>query len=267
MAIQVIDRAVALVELVARRGTASVADLSRETKLPLSTVARIIASLTSHGILERTPDRKYRAGVGLLTLASRVEPMRNLVAMARDAMLELSRSSGEDVGLAVLRGQEAVIIDWIYGPHPLKIIEPFSQSITLNCAFRKVLLAYQSDKWIKSYLQTTRFPQYTPHTKTNPKDIWQEVLAIRRSGLAISRAENILDAGSVAAPIFAPSGELAATVFVTAPLSRFDKPAQARLAKAVLAAGRAVSDGLRTHMVDARPPWSHGALRPSYPLR
>lgn len=242
--IQVIDRAVDLVSLIAEDGTASIADLSRRTGFALSTVARIVGALASHGILERTASRKYRLGLRLVALASQVAPIRNLVEIARDPMLELAHASGEDAGLAVLQGRQAVTIDWVYGPHPLKIIEPFSQAVTLNCAFRKVLLAFQGDKWAKTYIAETTFPEYTAHTLTDPAEIWAEVQKVRKQRLAISRAENILDAGSIAAPIFAATGELVATIFVTCPLSRFTEDDVARLSRAVVSAGHAVSEKL-----------------------
>jgi len=238
--IQVIDRAITLIGLIARDNAASIAALGRETGLPISTVARIVASLVSHGMVEQTVGRKYRLGARLLALASRIEPARNLIEIARPAMVALSRATGEDVGLAVLQGREAVIVDWVYGPNPLKIIEPFTRAVTLNCAFRKVLLAFQSDRWVKDYLATTRFTAYTPHTTTDKDAIWREVVQIRKSGLAVSRAENILDAGSVAAPILAGSGEIIATIFVTAPLKRFTSGQVAKLESAVLESSRAV---------------------------
>lgn len=243
--IQVIDRAVALVGSIAEKGTASLADLSRETGYAISTVARILGALASHGIIERTAGKKYRLGLRLVALASQVVPTRSLVEIARDPMLELARATGEDAGLAVLQDKQAVIIDWVYGPHPLKIIEPFSQAITLNCAFRKVLLAFQGDNWVRNYLRSTSFPRYTPHTIADPGKIWEELQVIRKRRLAVSRGENILDAGSVAAPVFAATGEIVATAFVTCPLSRFTDADVARLSRAVTTAGNRVSRSLR----------------------
>ena len=247
MSIQVIDRAIALIGLIARDNAASIAALGREAGLPISTVARIVASLASHGVVEQTVGRKYRLGARLLALASRVEPARNLVGIAHPAMAALSHATGEDVGLAVLQSREAVIVDWVYGSHPLKILEPFTRAITLNCAFRKVLLAFQSDRWVKDYLTTTRFTAYTPHTTTDKDAIWREVVETRKSGLAVSRAENILDAGSVAAPIFAESGAFLATVFVTAPLARFTPRHVDKLKAALLETSRAIMRASKEH--------------------
>ena len=222
MSIQVIDRAFQLIGLIAGQREASVANLSRQARLPISTAARIIGSLTSHGVLERTPGRRYRLGGRLFILASQVEPTRNRVETARSVMLELSRETGEDVGFAILQDREALIVDWVYGNHPIKVIEPFTSTVTLNCAFRKALLAYKNDAWVDRYIEETEFPAYTPDTITDAAAIRSELKKVRAEGIAISRGENIMDAGSVAAPVFDHNGELAGTIFVTAPLSRFD---------------------------------------------
>ncbi len=243
--VQVIDRAMEIVGLIAQKGTTSIAELSQATGYANSTVARIVGALTTHGIIERTPARKCRLGLRLVALASQVAPMRNLVDISREPMLELARTTGEDAGLAVLQDRQAVIVDWVYGPHPLKIIEPFSLAITLNCAFRKVLLAFQGDRWIKGYIATTDFPRYTPHTIIDPEAIWSEVQRVRKMRIAVSRSENIVDAGSVAAPIFAPTGELAATVFATCPMNRFENADITRITNAVVKTAAAISGSLR----------------------
>lgn len=243
--IQVIDRAVELVGLVAEHKEISIAELSRRSGYAMSTAARIIGALASHGIVERTSARRYRLGLRLVALASQVAPTRSLVETAHESMLELTGSTGEDVGLAVLQLQQAVIIDWVYGPNPLKIIEPFSQAITLNCAFRKILLAFQGDSWIKAYIADTVFPRYTSHTLTSRETIWEEVLRIRKTRIAISRAENIVDAGSVAAPIFAATGELAATIFVTCPLTRFNEPDVTKLTRYVGSAANEITSRIQ----------------------
>ncbi len=221
--IQVIDRAFEIIGFVASSGTASLSDIAKHCALPLSTVARITSSLENHGVLERSSQRAYRLGGRLLTLASQVVTVRSLVEIARPFMLELSSKTNEDVGLAILQGQEAVIVDWVYGDHAVKVIEPFTSSITLNCAFRKVLLAHKRREWIDEYVKNTEFSKYTPYTIVDKKKIQTEITAVREQGYAVSRSENIMDAASIAGPVFDKNGVLAATIFLTAPISRFER--------------------------------------------
>ena len=59
MAIQVIDRAVRILRVVARRGPSSLTEISAESRLPVPTAARILQSLVDNGILRRLDDKTY----------------------------------------------------------------------------------------------------------------------------------------------------------------------------------------------------------------
>ena len=74
-----------------------------------------------------------------------------------------------------------------------------------------------------SYIAATEFPRYTPHTIVDKKKIHTEIEAVREQGYAVSRSENIMDAASIAGPVFDKNGVLAATIFLTAPISRFER--------------------------------------------
>jgi DNA-binding IclR family transcriptional regulator len=243
--IQVIDRAFEIIGFVASSGTVSLSDIAKHCKLPLSTVARITSSLEHHGVLERSSHRAFRLGGRLLTLASQVVPVRSLVEIARPFMLKLSSKTNEDVGLSILQGEEAVIVDWVYGDHAVKVIEPFTPSITLNCAFRKVLLAHKRQEWIDNYISGTEFPKYTPHTIVGKQKIHSEINSVREQGYAVSRSENIMDAASVAGPVFDKNGVLAATVFLTAPISRFERNDLREMISDVVSTARTMTVALR----------------------
>ena len=53
MTIQVIDRAVRILRVVARRGASSLTEISTETRLPVPTTARFLKSLADNGIVRR----------------------------------------------------------------------------------------------------------------------------------------------------------------------------------------------------------------------
>src|SRR5262249_14317361 len=116
MSIQVIDRAVRILRGVARSGRLSLTRISSEVRLPVPTTARILASLVENGILRRLDDKSYTLGARLLPLSTRLEPFRQSFGIAHATIENLTRATGEDCGLAVLEGNEAVVVDWCYGP-------------------------------------------------------------------------------------------------------------------------------------------------------
>lgn len=241
MAIQVIDRAVGILSLLSHGEPVPLTAIARSLGLALSTTSRILSSLASHELVEQDPSGKYRLGSRLLLLASGVRHARDLSELARPVLRRLVKQTGEDVGIAVLEQDRAVVIDSLYGPHALKIIQPRADSFTLNCGFRKILLSYQNDEWIERYLRDTRFPAYTKNVAVRRAAIWNEIRRIRENGYALSRGEGIEDAGGVAAPVFNGAGVLAACVFVTAPLSRLTTEITPKIVRHVLEASQSIT--------------------------
>lgn len=221
MTIQVIDRAVRILRVVARRGASSLTEISAETRLPIPTTARILKALSDNGILRRFDDKTYNLGARLLPLSTRLEPIRKSFEVAHPSIQDLSRMTQEDCGLAVLQGNEAVVVDWCYGPRPPHIIEPYSREIPLYCAFGKVLISFQPAQWRSRFLQNAKLRKLAAGTVPNRAVLSAEIERIRRTGVHISVAENVDGAGSLSVPVFETSCRLLGALFVTAPLERF----------------------------------------------
>lgn len=167
MAIQVIDRAVRILRVVARRGASSLTEISDEVGLPLPTTLRILKSLADNGIVRRLDDKSYMLGARLLPISMRLEPIRRSFEVAHPVIERLAQTTREDCGLAVLEGNEAVIADWCYGPQPPNIIEPYSREIPLYCAFGKVLIAFQPAQWRNRFLQSAKLRKMAAGTVSN----------------------------------------------------------------------------------------------------
>src|SRR4029078_1553698 len=73
--VQSVDRAVCILELLARHGEQGVTEVAGELGVHKSTAFRLVATLEQRGLVEQTEDRgKYRLGVGLLRLAGATTP-------------------------------------------------------------------------------------------------------------------------------------------------------------------------------------------------
>src|SRR5262245_55805145 len=169
MSIQVIDRAVRILDVVSQGNGATLSAIGHETSLPISTVSRILDALAGHALVERAGDqRTYGLGRRFLTLSARIQQQSaDLIKLGRPLLERLAADSGEYVALSRVQGTHAVIVDRVDGPNPLKIIDVLAQPEPLYCgAFRKVLLAYQSREWIERYLSSIGFIRFTPNTIT-----------------------------------------------------------------------------------------------------
>ena len=220
-AIQVIDRAVDILDAVAGAKGLTLTALTKDVGFPLSTTKRITDALIANDFVERNEQtRGLQLGSHLRALAT--DPvLRSLVEIARPIMEELAASTGEDVILSALRGQTFVFLDRVYGPHPLKIIDRSDVPVTLNCGFRRLLLAYQPQQWIDAYIKNTKFERFSRTTIVNKRELARSLPEIRERGYLVSLGEYLVDAGGISAPVFGPQGKLAAAIVVVGPIGRF----------------------------------------------
>jgi DNA-binding IclR family transcriptional regulator len=246
MPIQVIDRAVRIIRAVAQNAPISMTEISERVGLPVPTVARIAGSLVENGILQRLENRKYRLGARLLPLASSLDPLRRLLQIAHPHIERLTETTREDCGLAVLQGNEAIVVDWCFGPQRPQIIEPFAREVPLHCAFGVVLVAFQSADWRQRFLRTANLRRITSGTILDRNQLVERVNQTRRTGVYLSLAENVEDAGSLAVPVFDKVSRLVGALFVTAPLDRFTARHVQRYQTVLVKAGQTLSDALRS---------------------
>lgn len=110
--VQAVDRAVALLEAVAKSRDAQTSQaLADRCGLNRSTAWRLLLTLEHHGLVDRDDSTtRYRIGLGILRLAGAagIEP---LVRRARPAIRRVAEATGETANLAVPRGLEVVFAD------------------------------------------------------------------------------------------------------------------------------------------------------------
>ena len=241
--IRILERVGALLDVINERESCALKELSEACGLAISTTSRLLESLSQIGFVERERDTKrYRIGPKLFRLVVTSKPRRDIVSVVHPVLEWLVKETGEDAGLAELQGTHAVIIDRVDGGHALKIIDVIGQPEPLHCGgFRKVLLAYQDDAWIHSYVAGLKFEKYTPRTITDSESLWREIRRIRKHGYATSSGERLADAGGIAAPVFDFTGNIRATIQIVAPITRLTPKNVQRYIEAVAEAGEQAS--------------------------
>ena len=115
--VQSVERALAVLEILAREGQAGVSEIAEEMGIHKSTVSRLMGSLVSRDMVQQNSDRgKYQLGFGILRLASVIPGRLSLVHEARPVLEGLAAEFKETVNLAVLRSNYAVNVDQAMGP-------------------------------------------------------------------------------------------------------------------------------------------------------
>src|SRR5215218_8731933 len=94
--VQSVDRAVSVLEILARRGEAGVTELAGELGVHKSTAFRLVVALENRGLVEQVIDRgKYRLGFGVVRLASATAVQLDLSRESRAVCERLATDLGE----------------------------------------------------------------------------------------------------------------------------------------------------------------------------
>lgn len=222
--VQSVDRAVTVLEILARAGQAGVSEVAEEMGVHKSTASRLLSALTARGLVQQDHGRgKYQLGFGILRLAASIPGRLNLVQEASPLLHDLAMEYKETVNLAVLRSDYAVNVDQAMGPSTLATQDWIGSLTPLHAtASGKVLLAAQPTEERQRILKSTRLPRFTSKTITSRARLEQELLEVARNGIAVSTEEYEIGLTSVAVPVYDHLGQVIASISMSGPTFRFD---------------------------------------------
>lgn len=192
----------------------SLAEVARTTGLPHATARRMLLELAAVGAVERHDDGRFGVGVRLWQLGTLAPLTESLRTHAQPFMEDLYTALRQHVQLAVLDGDEAVIVDRLSAPGALDLVSQVGGRLPLHCSgVGKVLLAHAGPVFTEALLSRP-LPRYTPRTVVDPRALHRELAACRRTGSAIVRGELTEQADSVATRIIDGTGQVVAALSV-----------------------------------------------------
>ena len=241
--VQSVDRALAVLEILARDGHAGVSDIAEEMGIHKSTVSRLLGSLVSREMVHQNSERgKYQLGFGILRLASSIPGRLSLVREARPVLEALADQFKETVNLAVLRSNYAVNVDQAMGPSTLATYDWVGSLTPLHATSSgKVLLAALSADDRDRILKETGLPARTPRTITNRKELETELITVARDGYAVTQEEFEIGINSMSVPVYNNLGTVIGAISISGPAFRFDPAKEPGLAGGLKEAGLQVS--------------------------
>jgi DNA-binding IclR family transcriptional regulator len=216
----------------------TLSELSRRTKLPLTTVHRLTGELTRHGLLERDDEQRYRIGLRLWEIASTASRAVDLRELALPVLQDLYAATRENVQLAVLDGNEAVYLERLSGPDSVHVVTRVGTRLPVHATgVGLVLLAYAPAE-VQDDVLSRPLARYTRYTVTDPRRVHRTLADIRRTGYVISDRQIETISVSVGAPVRDRSGQVVAAVSLVVAAGRTDPRA---FVQPVLAAATAIS--------------------------
>jgi DNA-binding IclR family transcriptional regulator len=224
--------------------------LARWLGLPKSTVHRLLATLTSRGLVERDARGGYRPGFGLVALGLGVLRGDPLVAAARPALEAEARALGETVFLTAARGGRIAVLEKAEGAGFLRAAPQVGATVPVHAtAVGKLFLAFAPEDVVLE----DPLAAYTPGTLTTPAALAREVARARAAGFAVNRDEWVAGLAVVAAPV-SVEGRLLGALALAAPTGRVDALGSEALAARLVLAANAVAARLAGRAGRARTP-------------
>lgn len=241
--VQSVDRAVRVLEILARSGGSGVSEVAADLQVHKSTAFRLLAALEERGLVEQNSDRgKYQLGFGILRLASAIPVRLDLVRQARPVLDELATQLGETVNLAVIREHYAVNVAEAVGPAAIAAQTWMGQLTPLHATSSgKVLLAYLDENQRSAVLDASGLPRLTDGTITSRNALAEQLEKARADGYATTVEEYEVGLNAVAVPVRDHTGGVVAAVSASGPAFRLVPDRIQELAVALKAGGSRIS--------------------------
>ncbi|WP_399137096.1 IclR family transcriptional regulator [Streptomyces sp. NBUA17] len=237
-AVQSVDRAVSVLEILARHGEAGVTEIADELEVHKSTAFRLLGVLENRGLVAQEKERgKYYLGAGVLRLAGAAAVRLDISQEGVPVCRELADELGETANIAVLDDDAAVNVMQARGTASVTAQNWLGRRTPLHAtASGKVLLAHLPST-LREGLLARPLHRFTEHTVTGAAVLRGVLETVAGQGYAITEEELEIGLAAVAAPVRSHDGKVIASISVSGPVYRLTPDRLPDLAKRTLSAG------------------------------
>ena len=213
--ITAVDRALALLEVLAEKPGIGVTEIAQHTGNTKSLVFRLIYTLEKRGyVIKDAATRTYTLGYRPLYLAANAHDQFAVLRAAEPFLDALAARCDANVNLIVRDGCNSVCVAVRETAQPARLFAQVGRRGPLHAGGGpKILLAFAPPDVIDAVLAQP-LERYTPATITDPKALKKLLGTIRQSGVNESRGDLDPDAFSFAAAVREASGEVVASVSI-----------------------------------------------------
>lgn len=219
--VQSVDRAVSVLQVLARRGSAGVTEIAADVGVHKSTVFRLLATLEARGLVDQDAERgKYRLGLTVLHLAAGATGAQDVSSTSRPVCQELAAAVGETVNVVVTDGEEVTTVDQAVGGSIVTSSDYVGKRAPMHAtAAGKVFLADLPADRLAARLRRD-LPAFTEHTLTEPAALRADLDLVRTRGWSVVREEHEIGLVVLGAPIRGADDEVVAALTVGGPTYR-----------------------------------------------
>lgn len=196
-----LERLTLILEIVAQKGEASVADICDHSDLPKPSAYRLVQDLVGVGLLEPVARGRFTIGTRLKKLSRTDQTDESLVELIGPMLKQAATEHGATFFLSRLRGRAVEIIHVETPDAGVSYLHPGLGRRPLHaCSCSKAVVAFNPEIEVLHDLEG-RLRAYTEFTLTSVYDLEEELNVIRERGFAECVEEIERGMCSVASPI------------------------------------------------------------------
>jgi DNA-binding IclR family transcriptional regulator len=242
ISVQSVDRAVSVMELLARRGSVGVTEVANEIGIHKSTAYRLLTTLRARGLVEQdATTEQYRLGFALVLLASTVTADLDVLRCARPVCERLSEQTHETVTVAVLEDDDAVVIHQTVSKSSALSVDWTGRHTPIHAtAAGQIFLSHMPEDQRRRILRGP-LERFTENTLFAPATLEERARETRDRGYGSTVEELEIGLNAVGVPVHSSDGVVVATVSVSGPAFRLPAEDIPEVAKVVKDAASEIS--------------------------
>jgi IclR family acetate operon transcriptional repressor len=244
--VQVLDRSLKLLELVAEADGAVLTELADQSAMAPSTVHRLLTSLAQHGMVAHDGETgAWTIGVKAFEIGTAYLRFRKLGTISRPFLKQLMEVSGETANIAIEEDGDVVFISQAESHAPMRaFFRPGRRGPIHASGIGKAILSTWADSQIEALLAGRSLQHFTDKTRDTLPMLLKDMAEIRSRGWSIDDEEHTLGMRCVAAPIFDEYGEAIAGISISGPAVRLPDERVATLGPVVRAAAEELTKAM-----------------------
>ena len=220
--VQVLDRSLLLLDLVAAADGAVLTELADLSGMAPSTAHRLLTALAGHGMLAHDGETgAWTIGVKAFEIGNAFLRFRKLGTISRPFLQELMARTGETANVGIFEDGEIVFLSQVESHAPMRaFFRPGRRGPIHASGIGKAVLSTWPEERVARLVEGRDLTRFTAGTRDRLETLAADLAAVRQRGYSIDDQEHTLGMRCIAAPIFDEYGEAIAGISISGPSVR-----------------------------------------------
>ncbi|GGL66497.1 IclR family transcriptional regulator [Halocalculus aciditolerans] len=218
--VSTVDTAFDILELLREMNGATLRELTDEVDLVRSTVHRHLTTLHDRGYVTRS-DGEYSLSLRFLDVGQWTQSRKETYVLAKSKVEELAERTSERAQFVVEENGRAVYVHMEAGEHAVKTNMHVGKHTPVHASAGGLAILSQLDRErVEEIIASRGLERLTPHTYTDPDDLFDALESIRERGFSINDQGHIEGLRAVGVPVSGPDGSVVGALSVSGPTNR-----------------------------------------------